>query len=66
MYNGIPKVDFGRREVEDGRDTEGDETKRLKMRERSPLKVVVYADEERRGGETCVEGREWPIVWAMH
>ena len=28
------------------------------MRERSPLKVVICANEERGGGKTCVEGRE--------
>ena len=31
--NGIPKVNFGRREVKNGGDAEGDETKGLKVRE---------------------------------
>ena len=30
---GVPKVNFGRREVENGGDAEGDETKGLEVRE---------------------------------
>ena len=35
------------------------------MSEGSPLKVVICSNEERRGSETCVESREWPIIWTM-
>ena len=66
MDYGIPKMDFGRREIKDGGDAEGYQTKGLKVRERSPLKIVIYTNEERRGSETGVEGREGPIVRAMH
>ena len=61
----IPKMNFGRREVENWGNTECDETKGLEMGKRPPLKIVICANEERRGGETCVESRKWPIIWTM-
>ena len=64
--DGVPKMNLGGGEVENGGNTEGNETKGLEVREQSPLKVVVSTDEKRRGGETCVEGREWPIIWTMN
>ena len=66
VNNRIPKMDFGRREVEHWGDAKGDEAKGLKMREGSPLKIMICTNEERRGGETCIKGREWPIIWTMH
>ena len=66
MDYGVSKVNFGRREIKDRGDTEGDEAKGLEMREGSPLKIMICADEEREGGETCVKSREWPIVWTVH
>ena len=42
MSNGIPKVYFQGREVEDGGDAEGEQAEGLKVREGSPLKIVIY------------------------
>ena len=64
--NGIPKVNFGRGEVENRGDAEGNEAKGLEMRERSPLKVVISADEKRGRGKPCIESRKGPIVWTVH
>ena len=66
MDYGVSKVNFGRGEVKDRRDAEGDKAKGLKMREGSPLKIMICADEERRGGESCVKSGEWPIIWTVH
>ena len=66
MSDGIPKVNFGRREIKNRGDAECKETKGLEVREGSPLKVVIGADEERRRGKTCVESRKWPVIWTVH
>ena len=59
-------MNFGRREVKYGGNAEGDEAEGLEMRERSPLKVVIYTNEKRRGSESGIEGREGSIIWTMN
>ena len=49
VNNRVPEMNFGGREVEYRGDTEGDQTKGLKVRERSPLKIMIRADEESVG-----------------
>ena len=66
MDNGIPKVNLRRGEVENGGDAEGNEAKGLEVREGSPLKVMISADEERGGSKPCVKSRKGPIVWTVH
>ena len=66
MNNRIPEVDFGRREIKYGRDAEGNETEGLEVSEGSPLEIVIDTYEKGRGGKSCVEGREWPIVWTVN
>ena len=65
MNDRIPEMNFRRGEVGDRGNAKGNEAKGLKVREGSPLEIMICTNEERRGSETCIKGREWPIVWIM-
>ena len=59
-------MNLGGREVENRGDAEGNEAKGLKMREGSPLEIMIGTDEKGGRGEACVEGRKWPVIWTMN